>query len=181
MTAFAQASTDTPESVAANYMTAMRAEDWARCATFMHPEALTQLRRIMTPIVAADQSGQVRRQLFNVQNSNEFAQLSDTVVFERLMRAVSTQQPAETRSALANMNTTIIGSISESSDVSHVLYRMQIPVAGATVTKLSVMTFKKHGATWRALLTEDVEGLGAILNRRTPPSPPSPPGPRVRP
>jgi hypothetical protein len=178
-TAFAQTSSDTPESVAASYMAAMRAGDWARCAALMHPDALTQLRRIFTPIVAADESGQVLRQIFNVQNNNEFAQLSDAVLFERVMRAVSARSP-ETSAGFTNATMTIIGSVPESPDMSHVVYRMEIPVEGVTVTTLSVMSLRRHGATWRALLTGNIEGLGAILNqRRSPPS--GRPGPQVRP
>ena len=51
---------DTPEAVAAAYMEAMRAGDWQAMAELMHPDALSELRGLLGPIMRHPETAQLR-------------------------------------------------------------------------------------------------------------------------
>src|SRR5262245_36187217 len=82
-TGYAQAAQETPESVAKAYFAAMKAGDWAKCASYMHPEALASMKRIFRAIVKADKSGEAAKAVFGLKSGAEYEQLSEPVIFER--------------------------------------------------------------------------------------------------
>src|SRR5262245_48751337 len=57
----AQAAQDTPESIAKAYFAAMQAGDWAKCASFMHDDALAAMKRTFNSVIIADKRSEERR------------------------------------------------------------------------------------------------------------------------
>lgn len=160
----AQTNADTPQAVAARYSAAMRASDWATVAQLSHPEALKQLKEMFGPLVAAEPAkfGAV---FFNVRSKEEYDQLSGITVLERLMRSLSKQVP-EFAAAVEASEMKIVGHVKEEPDLAHVVYRMNTKVGDLSVSKTAVMTLKREGESWRALLSGSLEGLAAVLTRR---------------
>ena len=154
----------TPESVASRYMEAMRRGDWAASARLMHPDALRQLKQMFRPIVLAEPTHQVGITFFNVRTPAEYDRLPSEQAFERLMRGLIQMRP-ELRSAVATSQFEIIGHVTEAPDVAHVVYRMKVTTQGIGVTKTAVMSLRRSGASWRGLLSGDIEGLAAALSR----------------
>jgi hypothetical protein len=160
------ATTVTPESVVARYVEATKRRDWKASAALMHPDALKQLKQMFRPIVASKSEMGLGKMFFSVQTLTEYDRLSGQQAFERLMTAVTRQNP-DVSSALATSKATIIGHVLEGPDTAHVVYRMTAKVQGISVTKLAVMPLKRSGNSWAGLLTGDIEGMAAALARAT--------------
>lgn len=179
----------TPESVAAAYMAAAQAQDWARCASLMHPDALDEIRRSFLRLAALDKSGGLRRELLGAATEAEAASLSGAAVFERVIRFVM-RQAGEVNVSLDAAPPAVLGHVVESPDLAHVVYRSQIKIGDSTVRRLGVITLKSEGDTWRALLSGEMENMLEAIERSVAatsarPQPrrrqPPPPQPRRRP
>ena len=51
----------------------------------------------------------------------------------------------------------------EGNDVVHVVYRGTATVGEVKISKMSVMSLKADGDSWRMLLTGDIEGMAAMM------------------
>ena len=165
------ASAETPEGVAARYMTALKAGDYAACARVMHPEALIELRRLFAPIIAKDKAGRVSQQLFGATPA-QFATLGDAMLLERLLRNSMTgqgQQAAAAAAVLKSAQITPLGHVKEGADMAHVLMRAQFVIQGLPVTRMDVMSMQRTGTAWRATLPADVRNLAGALARQAGP------------
>jgi len=161
-TASAQTTQETPESVAKAYFAAIQAGDWEKCASLMHPEALTSMKRIFGAIIRADKSGEAAKMVFKLKSNAEYDQLSETAVFERLWNFILSASP-DAKTALAATTNTVLGQVTERSDLVHVVYRTQIKIAGSETTQVDLISFRRQGGAWRALLTSDMEEMFAKL------------------
>ena len=162
----AQAATETPEDVVRQYTEAMRGGEWQAAARLMHPEALEQFRRMLMPAFETDTPGrELRDQFFDGLPSSRIRHLSDTTFFERFFRGMMTLSP-ELLGVVQGAEITMVGHVSEGEDIAHVVYRMQMKMDELAVTRLDVMSVKRYGDTWRALLTGSMEGVAAALGRR---------------
>jgi hypothetical protein len=166
----AQTPQETPESVAKAYFTAMQASDWAKCASFMHPDALAAMKRTFATILNADKTDNAAKTIFKLRSGAEYAQLSEAAVFERLMDFITSVAP-DMKTALAASTNSILGRVDENPDLVHIVYRTQTKLAGAEMSEVDLISFKKQGSTWRALLTSDMEEmLNKFAEGMTPPS-----------
>jgi hypothetical protein len=154
----ARAAQDTPESVAKAYFAAMQEGDWAKCATFMHADALASMKRTFNTVISADKTGEAAKSIFGLKSSAEYSQLSEIVIYERLMSFITGSVP-EMKSVLSASTTSILGKVEESPDLTHIVFRTQIKLAGAEMNEVDLMSFRKQGTTWRALLTSDMEEM----------------------
>jgi hypothetical protein len=162
----AQDRAETPEAVTRQYAAAVRANDWVGTANLMHPEALARFRRMLMPILAADSTGQLCRRLFDASSSAELAALPDDELFARFFRTLVTDAP-ELHAMFTGADLVPVGHVLEGTDVAHVVFRMKVAAGGVTLTKVQAVSLKRAGATWRVLLSGDIEGLAAALARRT--------------
>lgn len=181
----AAAQEETPESVAKAYLAASQTGDWAKAATLMHPEALASLKRMFAAIIKMDKKNEVAKELFNLKDHSEFEQLSPEAVFTRMISGLTANIPMM-KELLSDSQTTIIGQVAEAPDLIHVVYRMEMKMQNAPVTKLAVMSMKKSGNTWRMLLSGDMEAaftsisktLEAAMNNPAPAPPKAAPAKR---
>src|SRR5262245_13218088 len=111
-TAHAQTAQETAEAVAKSYFTAMQAGDWVKCASFMHADALSSMKRTFSAVISADKSGEAAKSIFGLKNGSEFAQLSEPVIFEKLMNFITSSVP-EMKAVLSASNTSILGKVDE--------------------------------------------------------------------
>ena len=167
---FAQAAQETPESVAKTYFAATQAADWAKCASLMHPEALASIKRTLDTVIKADKTGDAAKTIFKLKSGEEYPQLSDAAVFERLMDFITSVAP-DMKAALSSSTNTILGKVDESPDLAHIVFRSRSKLEGEEVNEVDLISFKKQGSTWRALLTPDMEGmLNQFAEEMAPPS-----------
>lgn len=155
---------ETPEAVAKAYLLASQNGDWAKAASFMHPEALGSLKRTLAAIVRLDKKNEMGKQLFNLKDNAEFEELSPEAVFERMITGLTASIPM-LKEMLSGSQTTIIGQVTEAPDMMHIVYRMEMKMQNAPVNKLAVMSMKKSGNTWRMLLSGDMEAAFTSLSK----------------
>jgi hypothetical protein len=154
----------TPESAAAAYGAAIKANDWPTAARMMHPAALKQLRDLITPLVASPQGGQMGFQLLGVHSSAELATTPDTVVFATFIRNVMAQQ-AGLGEALRTATFTPLGHVAGGGDTVFVVSRMTMSVEGVELKTFDVMPFVLLDGQWRGLLKSDFTNMAAMLRK----------------
>ena len=159
--AHTQAPSETPEQVAGRFMEALRAADWHGMAILMHPDALREMRRLMAALFEAPNADALREQLLGVRTGAEANALSDTGVFESLMRATS--QQAGMAEALRSATVQLLGHVDEGGDTTHVVYRMAMTIDSIPITRMDVMTLARSPYGWRGLLKGDLSALAARI------------------
>lgn len=160
---------ETPESVAKAYFAGMQASDWAKCASLMHPDALASMKSVFSTVVNADKSGDAAKTIFKLKSAGEYSQLSDAAVFERLMDFVTSSSP-DMKAALASSTNTILGKVDEGPDLTHIVFRSRTKIGGEEINEIDLISFKKQGSSWRALLTSEMEEmLNQFLESTAPP------------
>lgn len=154
----AQGPQETPESVAKAYFAAIQAGDWAKWASFMHNDALASVKRLFAEAVNADKTGDAAKTIFKLRSGAEYSQLSEAAVFERLMDFITSVAP-EMKADMAASTDTVLGRVDETPDLAHIVYRTRNKLAGAETSEVNLISLKKQGSTWRALLTPDMEEM----------------------
>ena len=160
-----RAAAGSPEAFAERYVQALREERWGDAAGMMHPEALAELRAMFAPIVAHPQGGEVSRDVFGLAAPGDFAAASDTALFAAFLRTVTGSAP-EFMAVMRDAKTTWVGHVDEGADITHVVYRLHLAHDGIAITKLDVMSLKRSGTEWRAVLKGDVRGIAEALRRQ---------------
>ena len=194
--AMAQQSQETPESIAKAYMEASRQADWIKAASYMHPDALKQLRDLFAPLVAAAKSEKDKLEMeavLGVKDKAEFDKLSDAEVFGKVLGLMASVTP-ELKNVLNSSTFDVIGNIQESADLTHILYRMTIKLdlpglkEPLSMTKLEAISMRRFETSWRAELSGDLQGVAkamaaglAAREAEEAPAPPPPPAPKKQP
>jgi len=181
----AQGEQDTPESVAKAFVAATQAADWAKAASFMHPDSLDQFKKLVEPMFTNEKSAKVTGELFGVKSRAEFDQVSGAQIFEKLMSGIAGLIPGFSN-LMDKASFDIIGQVAETPELVHLLYRtraslddMQLNDApdlfkNVTFTKLEVMTLKRHANTWRLTLSDEVDAMMQLFTNISALAAPSP-------
>lgn len=154
---------ESPEAVAKQLISTLSAGDFAANAALMHPSALATFRRFVVGLSASDSSGATLEQVFGVSSSAALDTLSDARLYARFFGAMVAAQP-EMGAAIRSATYEIVGHVNEAPDLAHVVYRMTMTVDGIAVRKVDVLTLRRYGSTWRAMLTTDLENLISRLS-----------------
>jgi hypothetical protein len=167
---FARAAQDTPEATAKAYFAALRAADWAKCASLMHRDALVSMKRTFAAAIDAERTGDAAKTIFKLKSVAEYSQLSEATVFERVMDFITSVEP-DMKTAMASSVNTILGRVDESPDLAHIVFRSQTKMGGEEINEVDLISFKKQDSTWRALLPSDIENmLNSLAEEIAPPS-----------
>lgn len=157
---------NTPEASASRALTALKEDRIADFAQDMHPEALASMKATLLEVVdAADKKGRVAEVLSifkDVKDAGELRELDDVRFFTAFFAGMLKLQP-RIRDTLRGMTLEVVGHVPEGDDVVHVVYRGTATVGNVKISKMSVMSLKADGETWRMLLTGDIEGMAAMM------------------
>jgi hypothetical protein len=174
-TAFAQRPLpEAPDSLAAEFQTAIRVAAWSAAARRMHPEALERIQQRIDILVEADTTGKVIAAIFNDMSEADYRELSSAGVFVAVMEAMN----RHIRGVLYFIvieDIEILGTVEEPPDLAHVVYRSSAQLSGA-VPEVRVMTLKRTDEGWRVLKTPELETIReaarGFIMRQDPPPPP---------
>jgi hypothetical protein len=155
------ADTESAQQVTMRFIDGMRANDWKAVSVLMHPAALRQLREFFSVLVEAPNADALRRELLGVSSAAEAKALSDTALFESLLRL--TAKSPEVADAFRSAKVQILGQVNEGSDTAHVVYRMEITLEGTPVTTMDVFSLARSPAGWRGLLKGDMAAFAAAI------------------
>lgn len=150
----------TPEAGFEGFMAAMRAGDWEAYADMMHTDALAEFQSALSGLADIDESGEVARTLFGVEDPAELGDLTPEEFFARFMGTMSRMPMME--GVIQSASGSVIGSVPEG-DVVHVVYRISMQLEGETISKVEVAPFRKEGDEWRALLTGSIQEMMQAL------------------
>ena len=156
----AQDSVESPEQFASRYDSVSKTGDGAELSKLMHPDALSRFREIVAPFFDV-KSNDIGSTIFGVKTKTAFTELTSEQIFERFMLFVS--KVPEVAEAMKTAQMSMIGHVKEGSDVAHLVYKVNVKVGDITVAKTGVMSLKRNGEKWLALLSGDYEGLAAAL------------------
>jgi len=179
------ATMETPQQVTMRMIDAMRANDWHQMASLMDARALHQLREFLSILFDSPNVDQIRKELLGVSTVAEAQALSDTAMFEALLR-YSTNASPELANVFRSAKVQILGQVNEGPDTAHVVYRMQMTVEATPVTTMDVVSLTRSEAGWRGLLKADMSAFAAairaaIQREQAPPANPNePPLPQLR-
>jgi hypothetical protein len=159
----------TPEAVAGQAMKAMNAQDHAQFASYMHPEALKTFRKLLSEILDAAAANKADAEMLGLFHEAKsvaaLKELSDAQFFASFLRGVMGRIP-NLKEALGGAEFEILGHVKEGPDVVHVVTRIKIAMGSASMKKMSVISLRQDGKSWKMLLTGELEGLAASLKAR---------------
>lgn len=154
----------TPETVLRGYTEAMKAGDWPAAARYMHPEALATFHRVFSGLVNADPTGKIGRDMLGLAEGQSLDSVTAENAFARVMNMLVTASPVMS-DMLKSATAAPLGTIREG-DMVHVVYRSHMQAQGSTISKVEVLSTKRDGDAWRALLRGDMENaLTGLLTR----------------
>jgi hypothetical protein len=141
----AQSTENLPDSIATSYFGALQSGDWAKCASLAHPSSLSNIRKsadkFVDSLIVMDTFGDSIRSYFGVASKEEYAKLSDSMVFQHVVERIS-QQPGYSE-ILKATKYKVIGNLKERDDLVHVLYRSNVELFDSNGNRLEFATFKK--------------------------------------
>ena len=152
------------EKVFREYFEAMRSTDWSKASGYMHPEALEAFQRVMGLIVEADPDGEAARSIFRLKPGQSLESLPPSAAFQRLMEFLVAQAPMF-KEILASSRVSIIGTLAEG-ELVHVVHRHHMTAEGGALSKVVVVTLKRDGAAFKAMLSAEMEGTLSNLVQR---------------
>lgn len=165
----------TPDSLATEFQTALRAAAWAAVAQRVHADARARFRRLVDILVEADTTGGTLGALFP-EVGEGYRQMPDSAVLRVVMSHVAAELPGVVHS-LSARDVTVLGTVREGDGLAHVVYRNADRLPGAE-PEIRVMTLARGGPLgWGVLRSQELgllqEGLRGVLRAR-----PRPPGGR---
>jgi hypothetical protein len=149
-----------PDSVADSFQRALRTMAWRAAAQRLHPEGLARFRERVDMLVEVNPSALLDDALGGL-SAEEYRALSRQEVFVRSMEAMSEQMRGLLH-ALVVRDVEVIGTVLESQDIAHVVYRSQARLSGA-VPETRVMTLKRSPQGWRVLDSPELDVIREAL------------------
>jgi hypothetical protein len=169
------AAAPTPLEAASKSLRALKESRLDDFAAAMHPEALEQFRGLLLQVLeAAAREGKEAEILPLFPGAADGAALralAPIPFFTSFLRGTVQRDP-DLKEALARSHHRFLGEVTEGSVV-HVAYRLSMRFDGRDIALPSVITLKKSGTDWLALLTGDAEGMARQLARRFAGKPPT--------
>jgi hypothetical protein len=153
-----------PEAAAEAFGASLRANDWPAAARLMHPDALHQLRGLLTPLVSSAKGGELGKQLFGVASAAELASTPDTVLFAAFLGKMLAQQGLA--EVLKGAKMTPLGHVNQPGDTVLVVSRMVLTMNELTISSFDVMPFLPYKGAFRGLLKADFTNLITMLQAR---------------
>lgn len=152
--------TATPESTAELFLRSVRAIQWDAAAQFLHDETLARFGTVVTMMVDADETGDVRQFLVGTDSAG-YASLGPAEVFDRAIGALIDDMPGLMH-ALYDRDDEVLGHVVEGEATAHVVYRTTARISGA-VSEVKVMQLRRAAAGWRVHWSDELEVLDAAL------------------
>lgn len=160
-----------PEEVAHTYIRGMADSRMNVVADVMHPGSLDRFKTILTGLADAIINAPPDRRppqkmvdaLFGSQGPAGIKEQSPHDVFVGFMSNLITFLP-QVREMTAGSEYQVLGHVDEG-NVSHVVFRAVLRRGEAQMTKMSVLSLKRDGETWKVLLTDDLADLIGTIGR----------------
>jgi len=134
----------------------MQRGDTRAIAGSMHPEALAQLKAFLMVLAQAERSGPEIRAALQVPEASAVESLAPVEVCRRCMGAV--YEHSEVKAVLQGASLACIGVLSEA-ELQHIVYRASYGNEVGGFSMVNVITVKRDGSSWKALMTAELETM----------------------
>lgn len=175
LTAFANCNAQTPqespEIFVLRYLSATKDDASLPTVKFLHPEALSRFKSIMSPLFDV-KTADVGTLIFGIKTRVQYDALTPEDVYVKFLDYFYRTNPG-LREIITDSELNVLGSVSEG-ELVHVLYRMKIKSGPVTGEQVEIVTIKKNGSGWGAMLSADYEGLIENIIRKPEPKPSTP-------
>lgn len=166
----------TPQQVATEAYTRMKAGDWEGAAETFDPKALASFRGMMQPVLetvmkpgaskdgaktdeAGDLSALFIAMIFSPATSlEEVKALSDEQFLGRIMKNMTGMGEVKLESQ------ELLGAVAEGDATVHLVARTKASAGGIAVTEMEVITLNRTAAGWRLTMSGEMSGLAEALN-----------------
>ena len=166
----------TPEQVATEAYTRMKAGDWEGAVETFDPKALASFRGMMQPVLeavvkpdpskegakteaAGDMSALFLAMIFAPATSmDEIKALTDAQFLGRVMKNMTGMGGVVLESQ------EILGTVAEGADTVHLVARTKATAEGLSMTEMEVITLVRTPAGWRLTMSGELTGLADVLN-----------------
>jgi len=165
-----QVTSESPEQFVGRYLE-MSKTDAVGTVKLMHPEALLSFKTLLTPLFEV-KPPTVGTEILSVKNADAYAALSPEEVYVRFISYIYRTSPGF-GATIGASEMKVLGGVTEG-ELVHVLYRMKVRIADVSVDKVEIITVKKNGSGWAAMLSGDYEGLVDAIVKRPVGQPPTP-------
>lgn len=155
---------DSPETVVMRLNSAMQQEDWQAAAQEFEPQALQEVRELVSTILALtpkSQRARVAMMMFRDVPLQTLETLDDQAFFAAYLQGVMRGSGARVSGSQ------IIGSVAEGDEQLHVLVRSQNQSAGVEFSKLGVVSLRRAADGWRVQLKGDSRALLEIIKKQS--------------
>lgn len=151
----------TPQQVAAESFTRMRAGDWPGAAATFDPAALRQFRGMLG---ATDSSGKLApmlQMLLGVDDAAALARLDDAAFFAGFLKTMMGR--AQGMVSLGDQQ--ILGAVPEGDRQVHLVTRNTAEAMGIKMTRMEVVSLNRTPQGWRLALSGQMEGMAEVMRK----------------
>jgi hypothetical protein len=172
------ANAETPEAVATRLFETNKTGDFEAYAQMLHPDALADYKKIIASFAERGATKDIVQKWLGIKSKADYEALTGVQVFSRFMSNVTRMAPG-TKETMANTKAEVLGQVMEDAETAHVVTRITTVTTGLPLAKMSVITIRRDGDAWKAMLSEEIEGLRLLavieqsLNRHRKPTPPA--------
>ena len=171
----AQAQADTPEVTAADYMEAVKAQDWMAAAHLVHPDDLDMLKRsfvqAVDSAVAREEDPQDFLDLLGLDSLKALTEAAAPSLFARFvgqsmeaqMGGLQDDADSSLASVFASMTYGNPTRLSELDDVVYLSLDVSVDMGTEPFTYSEVLEVKKHENQWRIGISKLIEAVEYML------------------
>jgi len=131
----------------------------------MHPLALAKFHTLLGAAMHSPSGGELRQHLFGSASIAKLDSLNDHDFYAQFIAAAMADEP-DLQRFMDSAHVKILGHVPEAPDLAHVVYSLRIGLGPVSVSKPDVVTFKRQGNTWLALLRADIEIMAESMRQR---------------
>ena len=144
--------------------------DWQGMSSLLHPDSLREFRKLFATMQQKD--ADMLKAILDIKTVEEFNSITDAQVFERLFKFVNKFVP-EVQAAMSGMQVSVIGSVEESPEVRHFVYRAKFSLGSTSISSVDIYSLKRYQDTWRVLMKDDeIQAIAASLKEMEAPQQP---------
>jgi hypothetical protein len=135
--------------------------DWQKYADLMHPDGLREIKGMLSPVlekVAPDSREETRilRYFAGAKDVKQLLGMAPAAFFASYLKGTTSRLPIATQD-LRGLKFRIIGTVYEKDGTAHVVYRSSFKRDDNFITKVEIVSLKRHQMAWRILLTMEIK------------------------
>lgn len=156
---------ESASETANEYYNLLKQKNYDRAATILDPSAINQFRQMLTFIMdlPEEKQNEAYSTIFGPSVSKEsIIKMSNLQFFTSFLRFIMSNVESV---GVTLDKTEILGEIKEGNDIAHVVTRSKFSTSEYSMEAMEVVSFKRNGKEWKALLSGEIKGFPNQLKR----------------